>query len=160
MKKIIIAVVIIFIAIIGLKVILRINSRNTTTPQTVEQKASTNGIFEAINASRSKQGMPVLATDEKLCAYAQRRANQYRDQGETASSIFQSDGNNTEIMNTYFKDFVYTSEARIKAGIQSDEELANNLGPGKLSLTHGCLASTATTDGTGTWEVFIGATKK
>lgn len=162
MKKVLMVLVIVFVLIIALKVAIKLNNKQSSlsSTQTIVNQEYSPEIFQAINKLRVEQGMPVLTLDNNLCAYAKRRALQYKDQGEAATKIFQTDGNNTEIMNTYFKDFGYTQESMKKAGLVSDEQTAKDLGTGKLSITHGCVASAPSTDGTGTWEVFIGATKK
>lgn len=137
-------------------------------PQVSNEYTPSVPIFEAINNARAKKGMPSLQIDERLCAYAKRRALQYveKDEQVKGQRFEQLPVEDTEEINkSYFKDFDSNNEAGLKVGLASSENIAEeftnepNKAAAILSLTHGCVAEEPTKNGTGTWTIFIGGVK-
>lgn len=139
-------------------------------PQVSKEYSSSIPIFYAVNDARANKGLTILQVDERLCAYAKRRALQYQEKvvvpgGEDFNLLpLEID---PQIDNTYFKDFAGGStETVMRVGFQTSRNIADkftdeqNKGAARLDLTHGCVAEAATSNGTGTWTVFIGAVAK
>ena len=122
-------------------------------------------ILEAINDARAIKGLTTLKADENLCAYAKRRALQYKEQSPEKGELLPLE-ESQEVTTTYFKDFPKSTEAVMKVGLVSTKQTAEdfteveNKGASIPLLTHGCVAEEGSTDGRGTWTVFIGGIKQ
>jgi len=118
-------------------------------------------LLEAINNARAAKGLTVLGVDENLCAYAKRRALQYKEQSPVKGELLPLE-ESQEISTAYFKNFPKSTEAVLKVGLINAKQTADDFmqtkdkGVGKLALTHDCVAEEGSADGTGTWTVFIG----
>ncbi len=80
----------------------------------IEQKYSSNRneeVLNLLNKYRQESGFPILVSDSRLCAYAQRRLEQLVDFGKLDDHKgFYEDQANSQVKQAYFADFTHVSE--------------------------------------------------